>query len=159
MAISNWLRAISLWSLASLLSTRTSFLTLFLPITRCPDDPISSVASSGFLHWPNRVADAQIGKTSRQTIKPQVNDRGRVKRKQLAQQQSADDSDTQRMAQLGSCTGTQRQRHSSQQGRHRRHHDRTESKQTGLIDCLLRRFAFFPLSFQGKVNHHDGVFL
>ena len=46
-----------------------------------------------------------------------------------------------------------------QQSRHRRHHDRPETQQAGLVDRLLRAFAFLPLGLQGKVDHHDRVLL
>ena len=46
-----------------------------------------------------------------------------------------------------------------QQGRHGGHHDGPEPQQAGLIDGLLRGLAFPALGIQGKVHHHDAVFL
>ena len=34
-----------------------------------------------------------------------------------------------------------------------------ETQQTGLINCLLRRFAFPALGLQSEIHHHDAVFL
>ena len=77
----------------------------------------------------------------------------------LAEDQSADDGDAQRTAQLRSGPDAQRQRNGTEQRRERRHHDRTEAQQAGFIDRVDRRLAFLALRFQREVDHHDGVLL
>jgi hypothetical protein len=56
----------------------------------------------------------------------------------------------------GAVTKSDRQR--GHQRRHRRHHDRAETQEATLIDRIERSLALFP-RFEGKVDHHDGVFL
>ena len=53
----------------------------------------------------------------------------------------------------------ERQRQAAEQRRHRRHHDRPEAQQAGLVDRLLRRLALRALRLQREVDHHDGVLL
>ena len=93
----------------------------------------------------------------RQVIEEDIDDRRRVQGKDLAQQQTANHRDTQRTAQFRADTGSKRQWQPAQQRRHRRHHDRPESKQTGLVDRIGRIFSLIPLRIQREVHHHDSV--
>ena len=52
-----------------------------------------------------------------------------------------------------------RDRQRADQRRHRRHHDRPEADQTGLVDRLARRLAVLALRFDREVDHHDAVLL
>src|SRR6478735_9665191 len=68
------------------------------------------------LHRP-RAAEARP-----QALHREIDDRGRVEREQLAEQQPADDGDAERVAQLRAGAAFERQRNGAEQGRQRRHH-------------------------------------
>ena len=101
----------------------------------------------------------RVGEALRQTVEPEIHNRRGVKRKQLADQQAADDGDAQRVAQLRSRAAAQRQRQAAQQRRHGGHHDGTETQQASLKDRFFRRLVLHPLRFEREVDHHDGVLL
>src|SRR5690242_958751 len=85
----------------------------------------------------NTVADAEALKLARQTIKCQINHRRGVKGQELAEQQSADDRDAERVAKLGSRAASEGEGQSAEKCRHRGHHDGTKTQQAGLVDCVL----------------------
>ena len=97
--------------------------------------------------------------TPRKSIEEEVDDRRRVKRQNLADEQSADDGDAERAAQFGADAGAERQRQAAEQRGHRGHHDRAEAQQARFVDRFERRLAFLALGFEREVDHHDGVFL
>src|SRR3989442_11202264 len=86
----------------------------------------------------------------RQPIKPQVNNRRGIERKQLAYEQSADDRDAQWMPQLRTSTSAQRQWQSAQQRRHGGHHDGPETQQARLIYRFFRRFMLDSFGLNAK---------
>ena len=65
----------------------------------------------------------------------------------------------QRLAQLGAGAAAQHQRQAAQDRAHRRHHDRTEAQDAGLVDRLLGRQVALALGAQREVHHHDAVLL
>ena len=92
-------------------------------------------------------------------VHEQVDDRRGVQREHLAYNQATDDGDAQRPPQLRTCTGSQRQGQTSQEGGHRGHHDRTKAQQARLIDGLLRFLAVLAFPFQREIDHHNAIFL
>src|SRR5215471_10742148 len=98
-------------------------------------------------------------KSYRQAIESEINDRRRVQRQELADQQSADDRNTERPPQLRSRPSTEGQRDAGKKSRHRGHHDRAEAEQAGLINRLSWNLSFSTLRIQSEVDHHDSVFL
>jgi len=48
---------------------------------------------------------------------------------------------------------------SRQQRCHGRHHDRAESQQAGIVDCVRGVLSVFSFALHRKVNHHDAVLL
>src|ERR1700733_8879302 len=92
-----------------------------------------------------------------QLVKPDVDDRGRIEREQLAEQQAADDADAQGMAQFRTSTAAQSQRQAAEQGRHGGHHDRAEAQEAGLVDSFLGGLVLGTLGLQRKVDHHNRV--
>ena len=107
----------------------------------------------------NRIADFVLLESFAQPVKPQINDRSGVEREHLTENQTTDDGDAERTPQLRARPGSQRQRQPTEQRRHGRHHDGTETQQTGLKDRLFGWFVLLALSFESEVDHHDGVFL
>ena len=89
----------------------------------------------------------------------EINDRRRVQRQELREQQAADDRDAHRPAQFRAGAVFQRQRQRAEQRGHRRHHDRTEPQQAGLVNRFLRRQSLLALRIQREINHHDRVLL
>src|SRR6516225_9933283 len=81
----------------------------------------------------------------------EIDDRRGVKREQLAQQQSADDGDAERIAQLRAGALLERERNSTEQRRQRGHHDRPEPQQRRLHDRLARRETLLALRLEGEV--------
>ena len=55
--------------------------------------------------------------------------------------------------------GAEHQRQRAEQRRHRRHHDRPEAQERGLVDRLARRLAFVAFGDEGEVDHHDAILL
>src|SRR3546814_6593749 len=54
---------------------------------------------------------------------------------------------------------TEHQRHGGEHRRERRHQDRPEAQQRGLMDCGAWRQAFVTLRIEREVDHHDRVLL
>src|SRR6266851_1180530 len=94
-----------------------------------------------------------------QPIEEQINHRRRKQRQHLRHNQPAHNRDAQRPSQLASRARAQRQWETTQQRRHRRHHDRPEPQQTSLIDRLRRRHPLLAFGLQRKVDHHDRILL
>ena len=67
-----------------------------------------------------------------QPVEVEINDRRRVERQRLAEDQPADDRDAQRPAQFRAVRRAQRQGQAAKQGGHRRHGDRAEAQQARL---------------------------
>ncbi len=88
---------------------------------------------------PRQLCDA--GRTAAPGGRKEVDDRRRVQRQDLAEDQPADHGDAQRPAQFRPDAGAQRQRDAAEQRRHGGHHDRPEPQQAGLVDRLQRRLA------------------
>src|SRR5262249_99863 len=86
----------------------------------------------GFLY---RVAKPE-SQAPTEPIKSQESRGGGIGREQLAQEQAADDGDTERPAKLRAGAGVERQRKPAEQSRHGGHHDGAEAKQAGLVDGI-----------------------
>src|SRR5215468_3681483 len=97
--------------------------------------------------------------TQAKTIQIEIDHGRRVESKRLAHNQSSNDSNTQRPAQLRSHACADRERQSAEKSGHGSHHDGTEAQQACLEDCVFGRFVFFALGIEGKINHQDGVLL
>src|SRR5437763_432678 len=65
-----------------------------------------------------------------------VVDRRNVERQQLRNEQSADDSQSERSPRFGAGSEPQRNRQRADERAHRRHHDRPEAHETRLVDRL-----------------------
>ena len=99
------------------------------------------------------------GAPTAQPIERQVDDRRRVEREELRDQQTAEDGVAERLADLRAGSVSERERHRAEQRGECRHHDRPEAEQRGLIDRLLRAQALGPFGMQSKIDHHDGILL
>jgi len=69
-----------------------------------------------------------------QAVHVQIDDRRCEEGKQLADDQSADDSDPQRPPELRSCAGAEGQRKGAKHRRQGGHDDRTEAQHAGMKD-------------------------
>ena len=107
----------------------------FLPVASMPtvDFPTISVTASRPLRRFGLIGEVELGlhrpraaEARLQALHREIDDRGRVKREQLAEQQPADDGDAERVAQLRAGSAFERQRNGAEQRRQRRHHDRPE---------------------------------
>ncbi len=71
------------------------------------------------MSWPDgsgtQILVAPLRKSRRQAVEGQEDHGSGIQRQHLAEQQAADDSDTQRPAQLGTDAGAQRQRQTAEQ--------------------------------------------
>src|SRR5712672_2241791 len=88
-----------------------------------------------------------------------VNDRRRKEGEHLAQDESADNGDTQRTAKFRADTGAKSKGKRTQERRHGGHHDGPEAQQTSLINGVKRGLAFQALGLNREIDHEDGVFL
>src|SRR5690606_3478832 len=73
-----------------------------------------------------------------------------------AEQQPADDGQTQRLAHLAALAAVQQQRQGAENGRQGGHQDRPEAQQAGLADGR-QGSAALALQLQRQVDHQDGV--
>src|SRR5579875_3370974 len=92
-----------------------------------------------------------------ETIHVQINDRCCVECESLAYDQSSNDSDPKRPAQLITHAGAKRKRKSAEKCRKRRHENWTEAQKRGLKDCFLWRLSFSAFRFECEINHHNRV--
>ena len=72
-------------------------------------------------------------------LEQQIDDRRREQGQHLADGESADDGEAERVAQLRADAGPEHQRQRAEHRRHRRHQDRPKPQQAGLIDRVARR--------------------
>src|SRR6267378_4300687 len=90
-------------------------------------------------------------------VEREIDDGRGVERENLAQNQTADDCDSQGTAKLGAHATAERQWQAAEQRGHGGHHDGPEAQKTCFIDGVERRLPFLALGFQREVDHHDGV--
>src|SRR6266850_6159451 len=83
-----------------------------------------------------------------QAIESQIDHRCCEKREDLAEDESSDDRDSKRSPQFGTRSGTERERYAGKERRQRRHHDRPETQQAGLIDRIGGLLVFVALRIQ-----------
>src|SRR5258705_11747773 len=88
-----------------------------------------------------------------------VNDGRRKKGEHLAQDESADNGDTQRTAKFRADTGAKSKGKRTQERRHSGHHDGPEAQQTSLINGVKGGLAFQTLGLDREIEHEDSVFL
>src|SRR5271157_2339182 len=110
-------------------------------------------------HFGSGIVRTARREAMREPVEEDINDRSRVERQNLAQEQTANHGDAQGATQLRAYSGTEGQRQAGQQGSHGGHHDGTEAQEARFIDGDFRLFALFALRFQSEVNHHNSVFL
>src|SRR5438093_545584 len=89
----------------------------------------------------------------------EIDDRRRVERQQLAQQEATDDGDAERATKLGARARPERQRQRAQERGHRRHENGPEPPETRLVDGVPGAEAVVALEVERDVDHHDRVFL
>ena len=73
-----------------------------------------------------------------EAIEIQIDHRCGVEGQDLAQEQSSDDGDAERLAELAAFAHADDQRDRAEQRRHGGHHDRPEAQQASLVDCIGR---------------------
>src|SRR5437868_12417292 len=95
----------------------------------------------------------------REVIKEDVDDRCRVERQNLTQQQASNHCDTKRPANLGSDTSAEGQGYTGEQRGHGCHHDGPEPQQARLVDGFGRGLAVLAFGLEREVDHHDAVLL
>src|SRR5207248_4896919 len=94
-----------------------------------------------------------------EAVEIEIDDRRRVERQHLRQQQPADDAVAERLAYLGAGAGPEHQRHAAQQRRHRRHQDGPEAQHAGAVDRLLGRHAWLRSASSAKSTSMMPFFL
>src|SRR5262249_28824183 len=85
--------------------------------------------------------------------------RSRIERQKLAEQQTADYRYPERPSELRPDAGSKRKRQTPKKRRHRGHHDRSEPEQTRLVDRGFGCLAVLAFGLERKVDHHDRVLL
>src|ERR1700722_18314530 len=92
-------------------------------------------------------------------VESEINDGRGVEGEELTHDEAADDADAERATKFGTGAGAEGQRESAEEGGHGGHEDGAEAQHAGLEDGVFGAFAAFALGLQGKIDHHDGVFL
>src|SRR5258708_2435510 len=92
-------------------------------------------------------------------VESEINDRSGVERKKLTHDEAADDADAEGAAKFGTGAGAKGQGESAKEGGHGGHQDGAEAQHARFEDGVFGAFAAFAFGLQGKINHHDGVFL
>ena len=134
----------------------SEMLTLLRPAASRPPGPEAAP------QWRRRRSPARAhgsSKASLEARKHQVDDRRRVEREELRDQQAAYDGDAERAAQFRPGADAHGQRQRAQQRRHGGHHDRPKAQQACLIDRFFRRQSLEALRRKREVDHHDAVLL
>src|SRR5216683_8245857 len=110
---------------------------------------------------PDRRARPDDGPPHRhaEALHVEIDDRRRVEREQLAQQEATDDRDAERATELGARARPEGQRQRAEERGHRRHEDRPEPLQARPMNGLLRGEAVVALEVERDVDHHDGILL
>src|SRR5208283_1626882 len=85
-------------------------------------------------------------------IEDKIDDRRGVESQRLTDDEAADDRDAERLAQLAALSETEAKRQSAEQGRGRRHHDRTEAHHRGAEDGVTAVHAMLALGLKGEVD-------
>src|SRR5579872_7127898 len=96
---------------------------------------------------------------TREPIEGEIDDRRRVQRQELRREQTADDRDAERPAELGAEALPERQRERPEQSGARSHQDGPEPQRARPDDGLLRGLTAGALGLDGKVDEEDGVLL
>src|SRR5262249_31576228 len=94
-----------------------------------------------------------------ETIEGEINDRCREQGQDLADQESSNDADSQRVPELGAGAGAEHEGQGAEDRRDRGHEDGAEAQQAGLVDGLAWAQALFALGIDGEVDHEDRVLL
>src|SRR5271169_71793 len=94
-----------------------------------------------------------------EAVESEIDDRGGVEGEELAHDESADDADAEGAAELRAGASAEGQGQSAEEGGHGGHENGAETEHAGFEDGLFGAFAAFAFGLEGKVDHHDGVFL
>ena len=97
--------------------------------------------------------------TLAQSLEEEIDDRGRIEGQHLAEGETADNRQPQRTAKLRADAGSQHQGQRAEDRRDRRHQNRPQAQETGLIDRFTRRQSLLALRVEREVDHHDRVLL
>src|SRR5581483_9501660 len=83
------------------------------------------------------MSNAPRAQLMRPLVEEQIDDWCRIQREKLAQQQAANNRDSQRAPQFRANSGSKRQGNRAQQRRHGGHQDGPETQQRGLEDGVV----------------------
>ena len=108
---------------------------------------------------PERTRGGAHAKALAESLEEEIDDRRRIEGQHLAEGETADNRQPQWTAKLRADAGSQHQRQRAEDRRDRRHQDRPEAQETGLIDRFARRQSLLALRVEREVDHHDRVLL
>src|SRR5882724_6127465 len=100
-----------------------------------------------------------VAKAGLQAVEVEIDDGRGEERKELAEDEAADDGDAQGAAKFGANALAESERKRSEKSGHGGHEDGTEAQETGLVDGVLGGQPFLHFGLHGEVDHEDGVFL
>src|SRR2546427_3771223 len=116
----------------------------------CGDPGVMALGGATILFLPEADSEA---------IEREINHRRCEKREDLAEDEAADDRDSERAPQFETGSGTERERYTGKERRHRGHHDRPETEQARLIDRIGGRPTFVLLPLPRQNEHHNSILL
>src|SRR2546427_9939801 len=114
----------------------------------CGDPGVMALGGASILFLPEADSEA---------IEREINHRRCEKREDLAEDEAADDRDSERAPQFETGSGTERERYTGKERRHRGHHDRPETEQARLIDRIGGRLTLRWARVQRQNCHHKSV--
>src|SRR6516162_8006289 len=109
--------------------------------------------------WNGPASDNRLEAVLPDAFEREIDHRSDVEGEELRGQKPADDRDAERLAQFGAGSEPKRDRQGTHDRRHRGHHDRAETQQTGLLDRPFRGLPPVALRLDGEIDHHDGILL
>src|SRR5690348_11429253 len=94
-----------------------------------------------------------------ETIHVEINDGCGEESQKLAENEAADDGDTERATEFGAGAMAEGERERAEERCHGGHENWPETQQARLVNGFDGREAFLRFRLHGEVNHEDGVFL
>src|SRR5260221_6113832 len=98
-----------------------------------------------------------VAKAGLQAVEVEIDDGRGEERKELAEDEAADDGDAKGATKFGANALAESERKRSEKSCHGGHEDGTEAQETGLVDGVLGRQTFLHFGLHGEVDHEDGV--
>src|SRR5262245_17762829 len=106
----------------------------------------------GLAEWRGRAPAPVPEQPALEVVEVEIDHRRRIERQDLRQCQTSDNGIAEWLPYLRAHTRSHHHGYRAEHGRHRRHQDRPEALDAGLVDRLFSIQAFIVFGMQGKVD-------